>query len=478
MKIKSRFILSVSVLLALSLSLIFYEFTKTLKPQFRKTTEETLIDSSRLLSKIATLTLKNGQIDVNLFKEALKLQNTDFFQAELFDSIKSNSDLKMYVINSDGVVLFDSEGGVEEGKDYSNWRDVNLTLDGKYGARTSHDIQGKSSMYVSSPIKTGDKIIGVLTLVKPTERINSFVLAARNKALVICLIVGLLAILMFYVTSRAITKPIEKLNLFARDIRDGKRPILPNLGKSEVSELGLTFVEMKNALEGKNYIENYVQTLTHEIKAPISAIKGAAELLEQDLSEIERRKFVANISQQNQRIENLVENLLFLSKIENKLDLDKIEEIEIYEIFQEITKALEAVAVRKDITFKFDGNKHTKVEGDPFLLKIALNNLIKNALEFSPNGSEISASVFRQDEFVTFKIDDTGPGIPEYALSRIFEKFYSLPRPDGGRKSSGLGLTFVKEILNLHNAKIVISNKSKNGTRVEIIFRKKLISKF
>ncbi len=476
MKIKSRFLLSSLVIVSIALYLIFSEFTKNLKPQFRKTTEESLIDTSRLLAQIASITADGSQLNIEIFKTAMEQQNKEVFHAELFDTIKSNSDLRLYITDDKGLVLLDSNDGLDVGKDYSTWRDIKLTLEGKYGARTSHDEQNRSYMYVSAPIMKDNKILGVLTLVKPTIRINAFVATAEKKILFICIIAGLIIMLTFSTISLAITKPIDNLINYARGISSGKRPLLPNLGNSEIKELGQAFIEMKNALEGKNYIENYVQTLTHEIKAPVSAIKGAAELLEEEIPQHERIKFTNNIIQQNERIESLVNNLLFLSKIENKLNLDDLKEIEVFQIYNEIVLSYEPLAKQKNVKLDFQGNKHTRIEGDPFLLKIALSNIIKNALEFSPDNSEIITTISRAEEAVILKIKDSGPGIPEYALEKIFDRFYSLPRPNGGSKSSGLGLTFVKEILNLHGATISLTNMTPHGLTAEIKFIKTLSS--
>jgi two-component system sensor histidine kinase CreC len=476
MKIKFRFFICITFLIVLALFFVFREFSKTLKPQFRKTTEETLIDTSRLLSKFATLSVQNNKLELSQFKEAFNELNSEEFEITVFDSLKTKSDLKLYITDHKGIVLFNSEKPLDVGKDYSDWRDVKLTLDGKYGARTSEDETGLSSMYVATPIIVDSKIFGVLTLIKPTIRVNSFVESAKVKILFICFIIGIISVLTFLLLSQAITKPIENLITYARAIRDGKRPALPNLGSSEIGELGQAFIEMKTALEGKNYIENYVQTLTHEIKAPISAIKGALEILEQDLSEKEKNKFLTNIVQQNQRIEDLVNNLLFLSKIENKLDLDKIESLEVYDIFLKITQDLITIANKKNIKFTFTGNKNTKIEGDRFYLEIVISNLLKNALEFSPENSEITTTIERKEDKVLLSIEDNGTGIPDYALDKIFNKFYSLPRPGINQKSTGLGLAFVKEILELHSATITLTNRPNSGTKVLISFKKKLLN--
>ena len=119
-----------------------------------------------------------------------------------------------------------------------------------------------------------------------------------------------------------ITRPIQRLTNYARAVRDGRRVPLPKLGTSEIGSLGTRFEEMRDALDGRKYIENYVQTLTHEIKSPVAAIRGAAELLREDMPAEQRDKFLGNIESETARIQEIVDRLLLLSAVEAKRALD------------------------------------------------------------------------------------------------------------------------------------------------------------
>ena len=114
-----------------------------------------------------------------------------------------------------------------------------------------------------------------------------------------------------------ITKSIKLLTKYANDIREGKKAELPKLDNSEIYEMGRSFEKMREALEGKKYVEQYVQTLTHEIKSPISAIRGASELLEEDMTPEQRLRFLLNIQSESKRIQQLLERMLALSSLEN-----------------------------------------------------------------------------------------------------------------------------------------------------------------
>ena len=107
------------------------------------------------------------------------------------------------------------------------------------------------------------------------------------------------------------------------------------------------------------------------------------------------------------------------------------------------------------------------LHGEKVLLREALVNLLQNALDFSPAGGRVVLRVGGGLGRVEFAVEDAGTGVPEYALPRVFARFYSLPRPDGGRKSTGLGLSLVREIAHLHGGEAALANRPGGGARAE-----------
>ena len=114
------------------------------------------------------------------------------------------------------------------------------------------------------------------------------------------------------------------------------------------------------------------------------------------------------------------------------------------------------------------GEVATAVQGDPFLLQQALGNLLDNAIEFSRDAAHITLQVSVAEQHVTLSVRDSGPGVPDYALPHVFERFYSLPRPATGRKSTGLGLAFVQEVAKLHGGVARLMNQPEGGALAEI----------
>jgi two-component system sensor histidine kinase CreC len=110
------------------------------------------------------------------------------------------------------------------------------------------------------------------------------------------------------------------------------------------------------------------------------------------------------------------------------------------------------------------------MQREDFLVRQAVTNLVQNAIEFTPKGGKISATVKKTDTRVELIVKDNGSGIPAYAIGRIFERFYSLKRPDTGKKSSGLGLSVVKEVADLHNGAVTICNAPDGGVEARLSF--------
>jgi two-component system sensor histidine kinase CreC len=341
-----------------------------------------------------------------------------------------------------------------------------LTLTGEYGARTTLKDSAdptSSVLYVAAPVMVHGRIAGVLTVAKPTTNINTFLKKAKPQIFRIGLLAVLAAVLLSLIVSYWITLPIKRLTRYAKDIGAGKRAPFPELGRSEIGEMGNAFEEMKEALEGKKYVEQYVQTLTHEIKSPLSAIRGAAELLEEKMRPEQRARFLANIHNEVNRIQDIVDRLLELAALENLKILKKQESLSFHTLVKSVLEGKRPIMSQKQLTPVNRVPENLMVKGDSFLLHQALSNLVQNAIDFSPPRRQMELSAQREGNAVRVKVEDNGPGIPDYALEKVFDKFFSLERPDTRTKSTGLGLNFVKEVAMLHGGDITLTNRPEGG---------------
>jgi two-component system sensor histidine kinase CreC len=220
---------------------------------------------------------------------------------------------------------------------------------------------------------------------------------------------------------------------------------------------------MREALEGKKYVERYTQTLTHEIKAPLSAIRGAAELLDEAMPPDQRAKFLANIRNESARIQQLIDKLLQLSALEARKGLGPTEPVELSALARTVIDSLAGTLHTRHLTLDLRAPAPVTIHGERFLLHQALANLLQNAAEFSPIGATVVVTITKHTHQAVIEIEDTGPGLPDYARDKVFERFYSLPRPDSGAKGTGLGLSFVREIALLHRGEVILENRPAGG---------------
>lgn len=453
---------------------------KEMRPHYLKSMEESVVDNVTLIASLLSETLDGDSIQIDHLRNTFDHAYERKINAQIYDMLKEKINTRMYVTNAEGIVIFDSRDGKDVGKDYSRWNDVRNCLAGDYGVRTSRDNESddKSSvLYVASPIMKEGKIIGCVTIGKPSKSANTFIKNATHNVIVAAILTTIFVFFLAYSFTHWITIPIRRLTLYAKQIGVSKSKEIPPLevksfgrGKSnEFRVLAEALEEMREALEGKHYVEKYVQNLTHEIKSPISTIKGAIELLSPTMPIETQERFLGNIKSETERIGNIIEKMLELSNLEQKKELTHVEKIDIKQIIFSCMKAVSTRAEQSGITLVNQVQKSYTVHGEHFLLEQIFINLLTNAIEFTPQDKTITISVKADKNYIAVKVSDQGTGIPDYAVKKVFDRFYSLARPDSGKKSSGLGLSFVKEAVYLHGGKVTIANRKSGGAAVTVV---------
>lgn len=466
MTIRSQILLALLLIISLGFYYLYGWVVEDLEPQYRKSTEEPLVDISRFLASFAASRMQDDKLDVGTFAEVVSVAQAQRFEAQIYDFVKTRFDLRIYLTDRNGIVLYDSLANLALGQDYSTWLDVSRTLKGEYGARTSHEPEVSeqgSVMYVAAPIKVGEEIVGVVSVGKPTLHANRFVEQAKHRVVTGILIVLVVVWISGILVARRITRPIEELTEYAFNVAQGKKALLPAVGGVEVAKLAGAFEDMRESLEGKKYIENYVQTLTHEVKSPLSAIKGALEILAEKPDSPDANRFLKNIKLESERIHKLVERLLMLSSLEKRQALQDSRVLKLEKLIEDLRSDFEAQLSQRNIVLVQDRVPECWVECEEFLMRHAFSNLLQNAIDFSADGSEIKLSFTKKEGQVEIEFRDHGAGIPNYAAERIFERFYSLQRPCSGKKSSGLGLSIVREIIELHGGSVTVKNAEAGG---------------
>lgn len=448
--------------------LLIDQSLRNLSREVFQATEEVLVDQANILAAIAEAHVKDGQIDVEWLRRSFPGALKRSFHAPIYEIIKKRVGCHVYVADKEGRVLYDSDGGTLEGTSVHDMRDVVLTLRGVYGARSTRSdakVEKSSVLHVAAPIRSGEEIVGVLTIRKP--KLDQWEILERRQVRIIfsSALIALGILLFVGAVLFWVLRPLRRLTDYTLEISAGKRPPLPALGGGmEVTTLGAAIETMREELEGRDYATSYVQTLTHELKSPLAAIRGTAELLQEPtMAEPDRLRFLSNLQAEADRAERLLRQLLRLSEVERRKALLQNEPIDLQSLLKETIAEASAHASHKNIRFDFIGNTPTTVWGEPALLRRALLNLLENAADFSPPDATVYVSLGVTEDAVIIAIRDHGPGLPDYALPRLFERFYSLKHQLTGRKGTGLGICFVKEAAELHHGSVTLKNHPEGG---------------
>lgn len=461
MKIRTR----IFIVFILIISAGIFSFTRwlsvDLKSRYNEAVEEPLVDIANILAELIGSQIITNEISQQELKALFDKSYRRRLSAKIFELEKIDVDMQVYITDVNGVIVFDSLDSNKVGEDYSQWNDIARTLKGDYGARSSpipdsvkKGDDADAVAFVAAPIIVNNAIVGVISVGKPKYNVRRFLSQARNNQIIVAVIVVFSTLILGFVVYRWVSRPLDKLANFANRVSRGERIDAPDLGDNEIGDVGKAVQSMREALEGKEYTEHYVQSLTHELKSPLSAIRGAAELLTEDMPAAQRTRFCDNIRTEAMRLEDIVDRLLQLASLEKRVSLENIESIDLKLLLTEIVEGFHVETVKKNLTINIDLADGVKLNGERFLIRQAIANLLQNAIDFSPLNGEIEIAGQTKNHSIEITISDQGPGIPDYAIERIFERFYSLPRPETGLKSTGLGLNFVKEVVELHHGSI------------------------
>lgn len=456
--------------IAIIMGMGFYHLTDylldDLESQTLQATEESMIDTAELLANAV-----ENQQDLNAAFQDLSDRPV---HAQIFAVLKSEIGINAYLTDEKGIVIFDSAYPENIGQDFSKWADVRKTLAGQYGARSTRvdeNAPQSSVMYVAAPVRNGDKIIGCLTISKAQSDVLPFV-RERRKAIIFA--VGLIGIGILALIGAVfiwLFRPVGQLTAYARAITRGERRSKPNVGIGrEVNTLANALHDMRKSLEGREYADQYIQTLTHELKSPLAAIQGASELLEEDMPKETRARFLNNIRTQSLRCETLIHRLLELSALEAHTHLPDPHHFDLTATIHAVLSELTPLAESHEITFTHDLPQSLNYHGNEPLIKSAIQHILENAIQFSPQSGTIQIVYKKSKQGLTLTIINEGDSIPDFAAARATERFYSF-REEDKKKGNGLGLALVKEVAELHQGNVNIQAHKAGGTECQLLLR-------
>jgi len=467
----NRILISLALMALVGFAILLNPVLDRVERQYLEATEEPMVDVAEILAALLSNRPEAELLAPAAWQRGMDAVKAKPLHARIYNLMKDKVLMDFYITDALGRIVYDSGEAAEVGDDFSIYNDVSKTLAGQYGARSSRTDEEDSTssvMYVGAPIMQGDEMIGVLSVYKPQRSMLLFILETKRRFITLGLIAVGTVLLLGWLLSKWVTYPLRRLTDYAAAVSKGERPPAPQMPGRHLRILAETTEAMREALENRKYVESYVQSLTHEMKSPIAGIRGASELLHEELPEAKRVQFLANIKSESVRLQNLVDQLLALASLESRTELGAPTQVLVGALIRRVVNQHQSNLLGKGMVFSVEVADGILVTGEEFLLETALNNLVQNAINFSPQAGTVALSARIERDSVVLTVTDEGVGIPDFAVERIFDRFYSLPRPGSEQKSSGLGLCFAREAIELHRGSLAISNR-KESSGVEAV---------
>ncbi len=327
-------------------------------------------------------------------------------------------------------------------------------------------------LYAAAPVYANDgSLNGLVYLAMPLPAAGlpeTFIIQlvlAGLAAVVLALAAGTLL-------SRRITAPVTGIIRSARAVSAGNlEQNVPEMTKiTELDSLGIAFNQMVASLKRADETQNaFIADVAHELRTPLTVIKGTVETLEDGaMDDLDGRgPLLASMQQETDRLIRLVNNLLILTRADaGMLKLD-IKPLDLSELCRQRRDQFAGMAEKQNIRLVVNNGKPCPVSGDVDRLTQVLDNLLNNALRYSPNGSVIRIDITTREKMCRCAIRDAGPGIPAEHLPRIFDRFYRVESSRSKRGSeAGLGLAIVRALIEAHGGEVFVESQTGEGTTV------------
>ena len=415
---------------------------------------------SNLIADTDTLDLAPDVLIKNLNVQESAIDNFE-------ESFKEDQNLKKIQTSS-----FNTESYV---KKYSKSKDINEKL------IISETINNNFYVITVNTVKLNEANHGYIVVSEIANDILIAVEERKNFILRTVLSIALVILIFSVFLNKYILKPIRALVLYTKAIKEKDEKIDKHekylLRKDEVGQLSRSLNDMTADLYKRiDIAETFSSDLAHEIRNPLTSLKGASEVLENTSDSEKRKKLIKVISHDVERIERLITDYSQMLKDEASLSRAKMIKINLSNVINSVVEDFNSDLLNSNKNIKININNSNLngsklyVLGAEGKLEQIVANLLDNAISFSPPNSKVLVTCNIKKKDAQLIIEDEGPGFNETSIDKVFNRFYSN-RPEKFGEHSGLGLNIVKNIVELHGGSIIASNQigHKKGARIEVL---------
>lgn len=374
-------------------------------------------------------------------------------------------DLRITLIDADGKVLFDSAVKEQSLTNHMNRPEIAEAVSSGtgMGIRKS-DTLSESVFYYAKRMDNGQ----ILRVGKEAHSVVAVLLSALPVVLTTALLLAIICLMVSHYLTSAIVKPIDEMAGDMEHIDEGKSypELIPFTRKIRLQH--------EEILSAANIRQEFTANVSHELKTPLAAISGYAELMETGLAdEKEMKRFSGEIRKSAARLLTLINDILKLSQLDAGNAKDILDVVNLAEITKESVEMLSFEAAKNDIDIMYEGDDRADVHIGKELAQELAYNLIENAIRYNKPGGRVTVKVQKEGTQIIFSVEDTGIGIPPEHQERIFERFYRVDKSRSKELGgTGLGLAIVKHICNLTDADVDLMSKPGVGTKVVIVWER------
>lgn len=398
--------------------------------------------------------------DAKLFKNLHYFENVENIHPDTYDM--SAESLRITIVEDDGTVLFDSDADSTIMENHMSRPEIQEALEhGEGSGSRRSETLSKNLFYYAVRLDNG-------TVLRISRQADSFFAVLQNllpSVLGASVVVGLLCVGLSHFFTRSLVEPIEKMaeNLSAPGIEVPYKELTPFVNKIRQQH--------EDILNSARMRQEFTANVSHELKTPLTAISGYAELIEHGMADKETAaRFAGEIHKSASRLLNLINDIIQLSQLDGGSKHMEYVHLDLYALAEECVNMLEMNAQKQNVTMHLCGRK-SMVYADKQLMEELVYNLCDNAIRYNNRGGLVSVMVDQKNGSTFLQVKDTGIGISKEHQERIFERFY---RVDKGRSKemggTGLGLAIVKHIVSQHNAKLYLESEVGKGTEIRVEF--------
>lgn len=411
--------------------------------------------------------LFENQVQKDLHVLAETLVDSGVFQKEEIEDVSFESDeIRVTWVDTDGVVLYDSWTDASTMENHMERPEIKKAFDeGKGDSIRTSDTLDMNTYYYALRMKDGT---AVRVAIHASSGTSIFMSAMPVVVCIIFLVVVLCIFLADYLT-RSLVNPIAAIaeRLDENESTSSGHPVYKEL-EPFVQTIR---AQHENILAAAKMRQDFTASVSHELKTPLTAISGYAELIENKMvTEGQSVSFAGEIRKNAERLLTLINDIIRLSELDQTEFAIGLENVDLYDLAEECIESLKVNADRREVEFVFEG-KSCLVHGNKDMLREVIENLCENAIRYNNAGGKVKLFVGEENKIPVLVVTDNGIGIPKEHQERVFERFYrvdkSRSKETGG---TGLGLAIVKHIVAIHEAKIELESEVGKGTSIKIIF--------